>query len=116
METTGAGAGRAERCADLPRLRRAVWWRLTEGQLTENTKADYRWRLEKHLLGYFGGMPLDQIKAATVETYIAGKLAGTVYEGGEPVREGDPLSARSINMTVILLGAILERAVKHELI
>ena len=92
------------------------WWRLTEGHLSQNTKADYKWRLEKHLLGYFGELPLDAIKAATVETYIAGKLAGLVYEHGEPVREGEPLSARSINMTVILLGAILERAVKHELI
>jgi len=81
------------------------WWLLSEGQLSANTQADYRWRLEKHLLGYFGEMPLDSIKAATVEAYIAAKLA-----------EDDPLSARSINMTVILLGAILERAVKHELI
>jgi integrase len=40
-----------------------------------------------------------------VERYIAGKLAGA-----------RPLSARSINMTVTLLGAILERAVKRRLI
>jgi integrase len=92
------------------------WWLLTEGQLSENTKADYRWRLEKHLLGYFGEMPLDAIKAATVEAYIAGKLAGVVYEHGRELARRKPLSARSINMSVILLGAILERAVKHELI
>jgi integrase len=92
------------------------WWTLNEGQLSENTRADYRWRLEKHLLGYFGELPLDAIKAATIEAYIAGKLAGVVYEHGCEVRREKPLSARSINMTVILLGAILERAVKHELI
>jgi hypothetical protein len=40
-----------------------------------------------------------------VERYIAAKLA-----------EDDSLSARSINMTVILLGAILEGAVERELI
>jgi len=92
------------------------WWTLSEGQLSENTQADYRWRLEKHLLGYFGAMPLDTIKAASVEAYIAGKLAGVVYKDGREIRRESPLSARSINMTVILLGAILERAVKHELI
>jgi integrase len=92
------------------------WWSLTEGQLSANTQADYRWRLEKHLLGYFGPMPLDTIKAASVEAYIAGKLAGVIYKDGREVRRESPLSARSINMTLILLGAILERAVKHELI
>src|SRR5271154_1855103 len=81
------------------------WWLLSEGQLSQNTQEDYRWRLEKHLLAYFAEMPLDRIKAVTIERYIAVKLA-----------EDDPLSARSINMTVILLGAILERAVRHELI
>lgn len=40
-----------------------------------------------------------------VERYIAAKLA-----------EQDPLSARSINMTVTLLGAILESAVERDLI
>lgn len=92
------------------------WWTLTERQLSENTRADYRWRLEKHLLGYFGAMPLDTIKAASVEVYIAGKLAGAVYKDGREVRRESPLSARSVNMTLILLGAILERAVTHELI
>ena len=61
-------------------------------------------------------MPLDTIKAGSVEAYIAGKLAGAVYKDGREVRRESPLSARSINMTLILLGAILERAVKHELI
>jgi Phage integrase, N-terminal SAM-like domain/Phage integrase family len=93
-----------------------TWWTLVEGQLAANTRADYRWRLEKHLLGYFGELGLDQIKPATVETYIAGKLAGAVYEHGQEARKTAPLSARSINMTVVLLGAILERAVRHELI
>ena len=80
------------------------WWTLAEGQLAKKTQADYRWRLQVHLIPYFGGMALDQIKFATIEGYIAAKLA-----------EDDPLSARSINMTVTLLGAILERALKREL-
>ncbi|MGC2375362.1 MAG: tyrosine-type recombinase/integrase [Solirubrobacteraceae bacterium] len=80
------------------------WWTLAEGQLARKTQADYRWRLQVHLIPYFGGMALDQIKFATIEGYIAAKLS-----------EADPLSARSINMTVTLLGAILERALKREL-
>jgi integrase len=61
--------------------------------------------LEVHLLPWFGELPLDQITFDTVERYIAAKLA-----------EDDPLSARSINMTVILLAAILESAIERELI
>ncbi|HEV7584930.1 MAG TPA: site-specific integrase [Solirubrobacteraceae bacterium] len=81
------------------------WWVRVERQLAESTKADYRWRLESHLLPYFGEMRLDTITFDTVERYIAAKLA-----------EDDPLSPRSINMTVTLLGAILEGAVERELI
>lgn len=92
------------------------WWTLSEAQLAPNTRADYRWRLEKHLLGYFGELPLDQIKAATVESYVAGKLGGARYEHGREVGKGRALSPRSVNMSVVLLGAILDRAVKHELI
>lgn len=80
------------------------WWTLNESQFADKTRTDYRWRLEKHLLGYFGEMPLDQIKPVTVERYIAGKVAEGV------------LSPRSVNMTLVLLAAILERAVEHELI
>jgi integrase len=50
-------------------------------------------------------MRLNRITFDTVERYIAAKLA-----------EDDPLSPRSINMTLTLLGAILERAVKRRLI
>jgi Phage integrase, N-terminal SAM-like domain len=72
------------------------WWTLTAGQLAANTQADYRWRLEGHLIPWFGERALDAITFDTVERYIAGKLA-----------EDEPLSARSVNMTVTLLGATL---------
>jgi integrase len=81
------------------------WWVRNQAQLAENTRADYRWRLECHLLPEFGEQRIDRIDFNAVERYIAGKLAGA-----------RPLSARSINMTVTLLGAILERAVKRRLI
>ncbi len=81
------------------------WWVRNQAQLADNTRADYRWRLECHLLPEFGERRIDRIDFNAVERYIAGKLAGD-----------RPLSARSINMTVTLLGAILERAVKRRLI
>jgi hypothetical protein len=51
------------------------WWMLNHAQLAQSTRADYRWRLERHLLPYFGGMRLDTITFAPVERYIATKLA-----------------------------------------
>jgi hypothetical protein len=79
------------------------WWTRNERQLAPKTREDYRWRLEKHLLGHFGELPLDAITYDRVERYIAVKL-----DRG--------LSPRSVNMTVTLLAAILEGAVERELI
>jgi integrase len=81
------------------------WWELRKPDLAEKTRLDYQWRLEVHLIDYFGAMPLTEITPAVVKRYIAGKQ-----------REHDPLSPRSINMTLTLLGAILEAAVEDELI
>jgi len=81
------------------------WWTLAKAQYAPNTQADYWWWLTVHLAPYFNELRLNQITFGTVERYIADKLA-----------EDEPLSARSINMTVTLLGAILERAVKRKLI
>ncbi len=81
------------------------WWVRYERQIAETTRANYRWRLQSHLLPYFADLRLDAITFDTVERYIAAKLA-----------EPEPLSARTINMTVTLLSAILEGAVERELI
>ncbi len=81
------------------------WWTRHSGQITTGTQTDYRWRLQVHLLPWFGETRLDRITFDTVERYIAAKLA-----------EDNPLSPRSINMTVTLLAAILERAVERKLI
>lgn len=81
------------------------WWLRIEPQLAVSTRKGYRWRLERHLLPYFAEMRLDEISFDAVERYIAAKLS-----------EDRPLSATSINMTITLLGAILESAVERELI
>jgi integrase len=81
------------------------WWIKNEAQLRPGTHVDYRWRLEKHLLPSFAEYALDAITFDLVERYIAAKLA-----------ERDPISPRSINMTLTLMAAILEGAVERELI
>ena len=92
------------------------WWERHKGQYAPKTCEDYRWRLEVHLIPYFGELRLDAISFDAVERYIAGKLAGVIYDKGQEVGKGDPLSPRSINMTLTLLCSILERAVERELI
>jgi integrase len=81
------------------------WRQRTAPRLAAATNRGYGWRLEHHLLPYFGDLRLSQITAESIEGYIARKLS-----------EAEPLSATSINMTVVLLGAILESAVEHGLI
>lgn len=78
------------------------WWLRNERQFRPSTQADYRWRLENHLLPFFAEMPLDRITYTTVRAYMAAKLA-----------EDKPLSARSINMTLTLMGSILDDAVEE---
>jgi integrase len=110
------------------------WWLRNENKLRARTRLDYRWRLEKHLLRYFGELRVDAITIDTVERYIAAKLSEgerirRAAAEGKPITEKitdkhgrtferplQPLSPRSINMTVTLLGAILESAVERELI
>jgi integrase len=83
----------------------AEWWLRTKPLIAPSTQEGYRWRLEGHLLPYFANMRLDEITFDTVERYIAQKLSAK-----------KPLSGTSINMTITLLGAILEGAVERELI
>lgn len=81
------------------------WWLTTAALIAAATQRGYRWRLERHLLPYFAALGLDEITPDVIERYIDAKLA-----------ERKPLSAGSINMTVMLLGAILESAVERGLI
>jgi hypothetical protein len=74
-----------------------TWWTLHEREWRPKTVADYRWKLECHLLPAFGHRRLDELGVADVEQYTASKLA-----------EVHPLSARSINATITLLAQILE--------
>ncbi|MGK2938174.1 MAG: tyrosine-type recombinase/integrase, partial [Solirubrobacteraceae bacterium] len=82
-----------------------MWWVDKQRTVREATQKRHRWALEIHLLPFFGPMRLSEIKYATVRRYETLKLS-----------EKDPLSPGSINKTVQLLAAILERAYREELI
>jgi integrase len=82
-----------------------TWWTLHEREWRPKTVADYRWKLECHLLPAFGHRGLDELGVADVEQYAASKLA-----------EARPLSARSVNATITLLAQILEAAADRDLI
>jgi integrase len=80
------------------------WWIEHQAEWRESTRADYRWRLESHLLPSFAKFSVDAITIAEVDRYKAAKLA-----------QGK-LSGESINKTLVLLAAILETAEERELI
>jgi integrase len=108
------------------------WWELSEAEWSPNTREDYRWRLESHLLPYFGTTPVDQITGTMVKRYIAEKAAEgeRIREAaakGKPLMQGyadkrgwqlqrplRPLSARSTNMTLTTLAAILDAAIDDD--
>jgi integrase len=79
------------------------WWTRRKVQLAENTQADLQWRLEVHLIPFFGETPIDEIGVDRIDRYVSEKLSGG-------------LSATSVNKTLTTLGAILENAVEREII
>lgn len=81
------------------------WWIEREHELRGTTQADYRWRLENHLLPFFGAQRVDRITIADVDRYKASKLAAD-----------EPLSPASINKTLTLLAAILDVAEERQMI
>ena len=81
------------------------WWLLHERTWRPKTIKDYRWKLEAHLIPFFGELQLDRITVAEVEQYIATKLA----------EQPRPLSPRSINASITLLAQVLEAAVDRDL-
>jgi integrase len=102
--------------------------------LTTNGIADLEWRLEVHLLPWFGAQLLDEITVADVDRYknakkrrgeeiraAAAKGKPLTYEytdrrGCKHRRRAHPLSNTSINKQLSTLASVLEVAVDRELI
>ena len=101
------------------------WWVEHEGEWSENTRADYRWRLELHLLPFFGEQELDGITIAEVDRYKAFKLGerercqaakASADKAGERYDGPPGITAPSINKTLTTLSAVLETAEERGLI
>ena len=103
-----------------------VWWELVRNEFRPRTKTDYVWRLNSHLLPFFGDMPVELIDVAAVDDYRAGRVAESrrrriAVESGKPLRDEKgkplrPLSNATINKTLTLLGTILDFAEERHLI
>jgi len=93
--------------------------------LSDNTNADYEWRLKKHILPFFARMPVAEIRDVDCQHFRAKlfaereKLRELIAAGAKPKdRRGNPrkpLANRSIQMQMGLLAQILDDAVEDKL-
>ena len=83
--------------------RRVIGGRRGTG-LSASAENDLGWRLNVHLIPWFGGLRLDQISEEEVERYATAKRAAAIGSGG--------LGATSVNKTLSTLEAILDVAVR----
>lgn len=77
-----------------------------------STLENYRSFTEKHLVPFFGTMPVDTITVDTIESFIEAKRA----PGGSVRFEGKSLSDASLRTGLHALRLILKRAVRRKLI
>ncbi len=133
-----APAAIAEPAAD-PTFREfsSQWFEAGEGGWRPKTREDYEWQLSHHLLPFFQHHALSQITIAEVDRYRTAKVRESARlakaqeewrnrlehaKDGPSRREllrkrpPKPLSAGSINKTLITLSQVLEVAVEYELI
>jgi integrase len=90
--------------------------------IDENTHADYRWRLSKHLLPFFARYPLDQIDVELCQQFRAAKLREaaeiqTAVAAGADLRDRRgrrirPLGPASQRKLIDCLASILDEAVE----
>lgn len=78
------------------------WWQRRQGELAENTRLDYRWRLD-HVLTHLAGERTATLDVRAIDAF-RDRLAAT------------GLSPRSVNMMLDLLAQILDDAVEYGLL
>jgi integrase len=100
------------------------WFENASPEWRAKTRDHYRWALEKHLLPFFAEDRISAITVKEVDRYRASKvrerkrredarrsqLAKQTATQGPPPQ---PLSVRSINNTIRVLGTILELAIEY---
>ncbi|MGH2873109.1 MAG: tyrosine-type recombinase/integrase [Solirubrobacteraceae bacterium] len=102
------------------------WWMVRKLEMRPTTRADYEWRLKKHLLPFFADFDVSAITIALVDEYRSTKVVErerikAAAAAGRPLRDRRgqrrvALSNESINKTLVLLANILDTAVEHELL
>jgi integrase len=78
------------------------WWQRRKPELAENTRDDYRWRLDC-VLRHLASVSTAELNARKIDEFRV-----TLRSGG--------LSARSVNMVLDLLAQLLDDAVEYELL
>jgi len=79
----------------------------------ESTRERYQQVLDRHILPYFGEMPLDEITRKDIKEFIAQKQQQVATRKGEKKKS---LSAGTVRILKAYLSAILSEAVDDELI
>jgi integrase len=102
------------------------WWAARRVELRPTTRADYEWRLCKHLLPFFADVQVSAITIALVDEYrnqkvIERERIRVAAADGQPFRDKRgqrrvALSNESINKTLALLANILDAAVEYGLL
>jgi integrase len=97
---------------------------LGDHPIAENTASDYRWRLDAHLLPYFGHLSLDEIDRKLCKNFKAYKLREAseireALEAGADLRDSRgqrlrPLGPASMRKLIDALAGILDEAVEDE--
>lgn len=107
----------------------ASWWlqakidgAIGDKRIAANTIGDYRWRLARHLLPFFGHRRLDAIDADLCLAFKARKLREAselraALDAGADIRDGRgrravPLAPASIRKLIDTLAAILDDAIE----
>jgi integrase len=82
----------------------------------ESTQESYQQVLDRHILPYFGDMPLDEISRKDIKNFIAEKQRQRISKGKSGTKKKKRLSAGTIRIHKAYLSAILSEAVDDELI
>ena len=109
----------------------ATWWLeakvdgvLSDKPISGATTSDYRWRLDRHLLPFFGGSPVDRIdrkQCLAFKAHLlrqARELREALDEGADirdhRGRKAVPLGPASVRKIIDCLAAVLDDAIEDE--
>jgi len=82
----------------------------------ESTTESYQQVLDRHLLPYFGDMPLNEITRKDIKSFIGEKQRQRVSKGKGKTKKKKRLSAGTIRILKAYLSSILSEAVDDEII